>query len=177
MFQLSKLFKYIPINYNINQFMKMTNTNTNTNINTKTKELVTITDQAKLYISNLLKPDNYLNIKVVRGGCNGLNYDFQIASLNNLSKSINDCQIDLLDNTIREAHPRYDIYIAGCKWGKDKVGNMGYLLFKQDAEAMSSSTVEYPISIRFRWKNQRCEAKVTLVYDALTETLFTMPPE
>ena len=86
-------------------------------------------------------------------------------------------QIDLLDNTIREAHPRYDIYIAGCKWDKDKVGNMGYLLFKQDAEAMSLSTVNYPILIRFRWKKQRCEAKLTLVYDALTETLFTMPPE
>ena len=115
MFQLSKLFKYIPINYNINQFMKMTNTNTNTNINTKTKELVTITDQAKLYISNLLKPDNYLNIKVVRGGCNGLNYDFQIASLNNLSKSINDCQIDLLDNKKIVIDNKSILYMIGSK--------------------------------------------------------------
>ena len=85
--------------------------------------------------------------------------------------------VDLLDNANRDAHPRYDIYIAGCKWDKDKVGNMGYQLFKRDAEVKSSNTVQYPILIRFRWKNQRCETKVTLIYDALTETLSTKAPE
>lgn len=87
-------------------------------------------------------------------------------------------QIDFLDSAKREAHPNFELFLTGRSRGKGRAGHLGFLFFQMDAarDKRHSLTVDYPITVTFDWNGQMLEEKVTLTWNAATQTLKTSRP-
>lgn len=84
-------------------------------------------------------------------------------------------QIDLLDSSTREVHPSFALLIGEQKRSANEVGNLIYVFFKKDAG--EKETVDYPVSVKFRWDKELIEERVTLTWNSSTGTLTTSPTD
>jgi hypothetical protein len=82
-------------------------------------------------------------------------------------------QIDFLDSVKREENPNFELFLSGRPRGKGKAGNLGFTFFQMDADVQKSSTVKYPVTVTYDWNGQMLQEKVTLTWNAITQSLKT----
>jgi hypothetical protein len=86
-------------------------------------------------------------------------------------------EIDLLDSATREVHPNFTLVIAGERRFADRAGNLYYVFFARDAAILKKQTVDYLVTVTFRWNKESIEDKVILTWNNSTQTLTTAPTD